>query len=133
MLHRHPADTRQQVYRALEAAAEQPRARQEQVADAGELEVEGAVGRARALDDLEVQQVEEGPDELFLRGRDVRPQRVAGLDDVEPFEACVGGGGGEAVVEEGFDGVALGGGRGVFGDEADEATCAGWSVYFTPL
>lgn len=103
---RHATNTSQQVNRALETPAEQPRPCQKQVSDAGGLEVEGAGGTG-ALDDLEVEEVEEGADEFFFRGRDVRPKGVAAFDDVEPFQAGLRGWRREAVVEEGFYGVAL--------------------------
>ena len=45
---------------------------------------------------------------------------MAAFDYVEPFDSCGGWVGGEAVVEEGFEGGG-GGVVGVFGDEADEA------------
>ena len=48
------------------------------------------------------------------------PEGVPAFNDVEPFEARGGAGGGKAVVEEGFDGVALGLRVGGFGDQADE-------------
>lgn len=117
---RHGADASEQVYRALETPREEAGARQEQVADAGGLEVEGG-GGAGALHDLEVDVVEEGADEFFLSRRDVSPEGMSAFDDIEPFETRRGGGRGEPVVEEGFYGVALGVRVGVFGDEADEA------------
>ena len=101
---RHGADAGQQVDGALETAREETGAGQEQVADASGLEVEGG-GWPGPLDDLEVDVVEEGADQFALRGGDVRPERVPAFDDVEPFETRRGGGGGEPVVEEEFDGV----------------------------
>ena len=83
------ADHRQQVNRRLKRPRKNARARQEHIPDGSLGEVEG--GRwAGALDDLEVQRVEDGPDEFSLGGRDVRPEQVPGLDDVEPFDTRFG-------------------------------------------
>ncbi len=46
------------------------------------------------------------------------------FDDLEPFYACEGGGGGKAVVEESFqcERLAVGAREAGGGDEADEST-----------
>ena len=57
---------------------------QKHVADAGLRIVEDG-WRPRALDDLEVQRVEDRADELPLGARNETPQQMARLDDLEPL------------------------------------------------
>lgn len=81
---RDGADHGEEVNGGLKGAGEDAGAGQEHVADGGFGKVEG--GRwPGSLDDLEVQGVEDGPDEFSLGRRDVGPEEVAGFDDVEPF------------------------------------------------
>lgn len=83
--------------------------------------------RPQPLQNLKIHHIQKTPNQLLLRRRNVRPQRVVGLDNLQPF--LLGGVFvlGEAVVEEDFDGGGLAGGGvlnvfGVVGDEAYEST-----------
>ena len=83
---RHTGDGAEQIDTGLETAREQAGAAQEHVADGGRLEVEDVARRTGPFDDLEVEVVQERPDHLLLRGRDVVPERRPRLDDLEPFQ-----------------------------------------------
>ena len=114
------ANEREQVDGGVEGAGEEPRARQEEVAQRGGAEVEGRGRGARPLEDLQVQVVEHAADELALGWGDGCPQGGRPGHEGLPGGEREGGGGREAVVEEGVDGQV---GR---GDEADEAACGTW-------
>lgn len=103
----HGADGAQEINGSLEATCEEASTCEEDVADAGTGEVEAA-GGPHALDDLEVEAVEIGPDEFTLGGRDVAPQRVRGLENLEPLGTRFRMDLGQAVVEEVLDGDRLG-------------------------
>jgi hypothetical protein len=95
---------------------------QEQVSNTCTREIETR-RRPAALDNLESNNIEHRPNKLFLRRRNVRPQRVLGFYNLQPLLSRRRTLRRQAVVEESLDGcflavVVIG----VIGDEADEAT-----------
>lgn len=70
----HAADAAEQVNRGLEASAKEASARQKKIADAGRGKVKDRGWRPGAFEDFEIEEVEEGTDQLFLGGGDQRPE-----------------------------------------------------------
>jgi hypothetical protein len=94
-----------------------------QIANTRTGKVKGA-GRSQPLHDFKVDMIEERPDQLFLRRRDIGPEEMIGFHNLQPFFLSGISVFGETVVEEDFEGgffavVVVG----IVGDETDEATC----------
>lgn len=63
--------------------------------------------RPRPLDNLPIQEVQETPDQLLLRRRDIPPQLAPRLDDIEPLQARTLRIRRQAMVEERLDRAPL--------------------------
>lgn len=79
------ADAAQEIDSALETATKEPRAGQEEVADASRGEVERGGGRAGSFENLQVQKVEERADEFLFGGHDNPPKVRSAVHDRVPF------------------------------------------------